>query len=119
MNIVKNLSTLSSLLAALVIPAAAAVTVTNPANGAVVASPLTLSANASSCSSQNIAAMGYSLDNSTDTTIVYSSSVNAQVQASTGSHTLHVKAWGNQGAVCVTDVAVSVQPVTTVLTSAA
>jgi hypothetical protein len=118
MNTARNLPTLSLLLATLAIPAAAAVTVVNPANGAVVASPLDLSANASTCSSQNIAAMGYSLDNSTDTTIVYSSSVNAQVQAATGSHTLHVKAWGNQGAVCVTDVAISVQPVTTVVTSA-
>ncbi|HVU47100.1 MAG TPA: hypothetical protein VHD85_13300 [Terracidiphilus sp.] len=61
--------------------------------------------------------MGYSLDNSTDTTIVYSTSVNAQVQSATGSHTLHVKAWGSQGAVCVTDVAISVQPVTTIMTS--
>jgi hypothetical protein len=62
--------------------------------------------------------MGYSLDNSSNTTIVYSTSVNAQVQSSAGAHTLHVKAWGNQGAVCVTDVALSVQSVTSVVTSA-
>ncbi len=110
MNIVKNLSALSLLLATLAIPAAAAVTVTTPANGAVVASPFNLIANAGVCSSQTIAAMGYSLDNSTNTTIVYSSTVNAQVQAAIGAHTVHVKSWGNQGSVCVTDVAVTVQP---------
>jgi hypothetical protein len=118
MNIVKNLPILSLLLSALAIPAGATVTVASPASGASVTSPFALSANASSCSSQSIAAMGYSLDNSSDTTIVDSSSVNAQIQAATGSHTLHVKSWGNQGAVCVSDVAVTVQPVTTVVTSA-
>jgi hypothetical protein len=118
MTTVKNLTSLFLLLATLAIPAAAAVTVAAPANGAVVASPFNLSANASTCSSQTIAAMGYSLDNSSDTTIVDSSSVDAEVQAAVGSHTVHVKAWGNKGSVCVTDVVVSVQPVTTVLTSA-
>jgi len=52
--------------------------------------------------------MGYSLDNSTTTTIVHDTMVNAKVSSSTGSHTVHVKAWGNQGAVCVTDVGVHV-----------
>jgi hypothetical protein len=118
MNIAKNLPVTPVLLSLLAIPAGAAVTVANPANDATVTSPFTLSANASSCSSQNTAAMGYSLDNSSDTTIVYSSTVSAQVQAATGSHTLHVKSWGNQGAVCVTDVAITVQPVTTLVTSA-
>ena len=117
MNTVKNLPILPVLLSVLAVPAGATVTVASPANGAAVTSPFTLSANASSCSSQNTAAMGYSLDNSSDTTIVYSSSVSAQVQAATGSHTLHVKSWGNQGAVCVTDVAITVQPVATVVTN--
>jgi hypothetical protein len=118
MNTANNLCILSLLLTASAMPAAAAVTVTNPANGAEVASPFSLSANANTCSSQSIAAMGYSLDNSADTTVVYSPSVSAQVQAASGAHTLHVKAWGNQGAVCVTDVALSVQAVTTAVTSA-
>ena len=52
--------------------------------------------------------MGYSLDNSTSTTIVYSTSVSASVSTSLGSHTLHVKSWGNQGASCVTDVPITV-----------
>lgn len=52
--------------------------------------------------------MGYSLDNSTNTSIINSTSVSASVGASLGSHVLHVKSWGNQGASCVTDVAITV-----------
>ena len=95
-------------LALFALPAMASVTVNSPANGAQVSSPFTLSASASTCSSQNVASMGYSLDSSTSTTIAYSTSLDAQVQSGSGSHTLHVKAWGNQGAVCVTDVAITV-----------
>ncbi len=89
-------------------PAFATVTVGSPGNGSDVSSPFDLSANASTCSSQPVAAMGYSFDNSTDTTIVNSTSINAHVSSGTGPHTLHVKAWGDQGASCVTDVAVTV-----------
>lgn len=52
--------------------------------------------------------MGYSLDNSTNTTIVQAASVSASVGTTLGSHVLHVKSWGNAGAVCVTDVPISV-----------
>jgi len=52
--------------------------------------------------------MGYSLDNSVHTTIVNETSVTATVAASAGSHVLHVKSWGNQGASCVTNVAIDV-----------
>jgi len=52
--------------------------------------------------------MGYSLDNSTSTTIFYSTSISASVQASLGTHILHVKSWGNSGASCVTDVPITV-----------
>ncbi len=112
-NFVKKLSLVSSLfvsslLAILAVPARAGVTVVSPSNGSEVGSPFTLSANATSCSSQNVAAMGYSLDSSTDTTIVNNTSLDASVQSGTGSHTLHVKAWGNAGSVCVTDVAITV-----------
>ena len=93
-----------------VAPAFATVTVGSPGNGADVSSPFTLSANASTCSSQPVSAMGYSFDNSTDTIIVNGTSINAQVSSGSGSHTLHVKAWGNQGASCVTDVAITVTP---------
>jgi hypothetical protein len=89
-------------------PAFSSVTVSSPINGSQVSSPFNLIATASACSGQSTSAMGYSIDNSTNTTVVYSTSVNATVSSATGSHVLHVKAWGNQGASCVTDVAISV-----------
>ncbi len=52
--------------------------------------------------------MGYSLDGSTDTTVVNGASVSEPVSAQTGTHILHVKAWGNQGASCDQDVTVAV-----------
>jgi hypothetical protein len=100
------------MLLALAVPAMAGVTVNSPASGAQVSSPFSLSALASTCSSQNVASMGYSLDNSTSTTIAYSDSLSAKVQTGSGSHTLHVKAWGNKGAVCVADVGITVSATT-------
>jgi hypothetical protein len=97
------------------IPTSANVTVSSPSNGAEVGSPFALSANAANCSSQTTAAMGYSLDNSTATTIVKSTSIQAMVASGTGAHTLHVKAWGNAGSVCVTDVAITVAATTAVI----
>ena len=87
----------------------ASVTVSSPASGAKVTSPFALTATTSPCSSQPVVSMGYSFDNSPNNTFVYSSSVSAQVLApSSGAHILHVKAWGNQGASCVTDVTITV-----------
>jgi hypothetical protein len=85
----------------------AAVTVNIPAPGATVSSPFTLWATAAVCSSQNVSAMGYSLDSSSNTTVVNAQSVQAAVVAATGAHTLHVKAWGS-GTSCDTDVAITV-----------
>jgi hypothetical protein len=112
MNTVKKLSIATSLLMTFAIPALAGVTVTSPANGAQVATTFNLVAAAPVCSNQTVAAMGYSLDGSSDTTIVNSSSINASVASPTGGHTLHVKAWGNQGAPCDTDVAITVTTTT-------
>lgn len=84
------------------------VTVSTPANGASVGSPFNLVASASSCSSQPVTSFGYSLDDSTSPTVVSGASINTQVGAQSGTHTLHVKAWGNQGASCDTDVVVAV-----------
>jgi hypothetical protein len=108
MNLLRKLSFGSSLLALLASPALAAVTVSSPGNGAQLSSPFTLSAQAATCSSQNVAAMGYSFDSSTSTTIISGTSINTSVSSATGSHTLHVKAWGNQGAACDTDVAINI-----------
>ena len=108
MNIRSQIFLASLVFASFSVSALATVTVSSPGNGAEVSSPFTLTASAANCSSQVTAAMGYSLDASTDTTIVDSASLNAQVPASIGSHTLHVKAWGNGGAACDTDVAITV-----------
>ena len=89
-------------------PAFAGVNINSPSNGNEVSSPFTVSANASTCSSQNVVSMAYSLDNDKDIAVVYTGSVQAKVSSATGAHTLHVKAWGNRGSVCVTDVALSV-----------
>lgn len=83
------------------------VTVTSPVSNSVVGIPFVLTATAGPCSSQPVAAMGYSLD-AGSTTIVNAASINAQVSALVGSHILHVKSWGNQGAGCVTDVPIMV-----------
>jgi hypothetical protein len=99
----------SLLLATLAAPASAGVIVGRPANSTRVGSPFALSATSSDCSSQSTSAMGYSLDNSSDTTIVKGNSVEAQVASGTGSHILHVKAWGDAGSACVTDVAITVE----------
>lgn len=107
MNTFKKLSFATSLLATLTIPAMAGVIVTNPANGAQVGSSFTLNANASNCSNQPVVAMGYSMDSGTDIAIAFSTTVQGTVTSGAGSHTVHVKAWGNKGAVCVTDVAVT------------
>jgi hypothetical protein len=108
MNIPSQFFLASLIFASMSVSAFATVTVSSPGNGAEVSSPFTLTASAANCSSQATSAMGYSLDASSDTTIVASASLNAQVPASTGSHTLHVKAWGNGGAACDTDVAITV-----------
>ena len=108
MKLAVKLSFVSSLIVTLAIPALAGVTVNSPANSEEVGSPFKLSASAASCSSQTVSTMGYSLDNSADTTVVTGTAVDASVASGTGAHTLHVKAWGDKGSACVTDVAITV-----------
>jgi hypothetical protein len=108
MNASLKLALPSSLLLILAAHALGAVIVSSPSNGSEVATSFTLAASASNCSSQSINAMGYSLDNSANTTIVAGISLNAIVTTATGAHTVHVKSWGNGGASCVTDVAITV-----------
>lgn len=82
--------------------------VTSPYTNSTVSSPFTLTANASSCSNQAISSIGYSLDSSSSTTLVSGGSLQKSVSADAGGHTIHVKAWGKSGAVCVNDVVVTV-----------
>jgi hypothetical protein len=109
MNIAKTLTVASSLLLTLAVPGVASVVVNSPTNGSDVDSPFTLSATAAVCSTENVASMGYSLDASPDSTVVDGTSMDLEVTAPVGTHTLHVKAWGNKGASCVEDVSIAVK----------
>jgi len=104
----KKLSLVPVLLVVLSAPAFAGVIVYSPGNGAYVSSPFTLSAFANYCGSQTVATIGYSLDNGAEIAILKTQTVNVPVYSGSGGHTLHVKAWGAQGAVCVTDVGITV-----------
>jgi hypothetical protein len=104
------LSLLSPALIVCAAPVLAQVVVGSPYYSARVVSPFWLSAKADPCSSQAIAAMGYSLDNSTSTTIVSGSALSTNVGAGLGAHVLHVKSWGVFGASCVSDVAITIVP---------
>ncbi len=113
MNLSKNLPLVPLCLLIVATPAFAGVTVSSPGNGEVVASPFNLYADASTCSSQPVSTMGYSLDSGTDTTVIDNNSISAKVTAGAGNHTVHVKAWGASGSACVTDVSVTVSSIST------
>ena len=76
------------------LPALAGVTVNSPSNDTDVSSPFNLSAPQRPARRPMSTAMGYSSTSSSDTTVVNSQSINKSVSSSTGTHTLHVKAWG-------------------------
>lgn len=103
-----KLSLFPLLLAIGSIPAFAGVVVYSPGNGSDVASPFKLSAFANWCGSQSVVKIGYSLDNSTYSYIVDSQTLDVEVSSGSGWHTVHAKAWGQYGGVCVTDVSVNV-----------
>ena len=111
MNVLKKFSVILTMIGLGSLPVWAQVTVNYPANGAVVATQFSLSAYDSTCSGQPVSAMGFSLDSSGTNTFVYSTSICSSVTAPVGAHTLHVKAWGNSGSACDTDVAVTVDGV--------
>lgn len=95
-------------LAAVACPAPAQTVITSPTNGEQVSSPFTLDMSASTCSSLPVTAVGYSLDNSSNTSSWPVQYIDGPVGAPGGWHTLHVKVWNDKGAVCVTDVSVDV-----------
>jgi hypothetical protein len=117
MKFFRNLIVTSSAVLILSLPAFAGVNVNSPSNNASVSSPFTLSASASTCSSTGVKSMGWSFDSSSDTTVVYSQTINKSISSSTGTHVLHVKAWGSSGAACVTDVTINVTSSTSVSTT--
>jgi hypothetical protein len=73
-------------------------------------SPFNVVATGTQCKSQPITSFGWSIDGSSSTTVVNGSSMNTQATAATGTHTLHVKSWGNAGASCMNDVTINVVP---------
>lgn len=92
-------------------PALASVTIGSPSKGSLVVSPFVLNASASECWSQPIVGMTYWLDNSYRRTTVYgSANLSVQVNASTGSHTVHVASLTRFGACADASVAISVVP---------
>jgi len=108
MKLIRNLSCACVTLAIAMIPALAQTNITSPTNGQQVSSPFTLDMNASTCSSQPVTAVGYSLDNSANTSSWPAQYINGPVAAPSGWHTLHVKVWNGAGVVCVTDVSIDV-----------
>lgn len=108
MNRFATLIFASSFSFALTVPALAGVVVNSPSSGSV-SSTFTLNAYSTSCGSQSVGAMGYSFDDSSNTTIInHAQSVDKSISSASGTHTLHVKSWGNQGSSCVTDVTINV-----------
>lgn len=93
---------------ALSVSAVGAVVVATPSNNATVSSPFPLQAQSSSCQGQTTGSMAYSLDSGTDTVFDPATSINTSVTATQGTHTLHVKAWGNQGALCMNTLTINV-----------
>ena len=94
-------------------PAFASINISSPSSGEHVSSPFTLSASASNCQSEAVRTIGYSLDNSPDTTLFRgSTSIDTKVSESLGTHTVHVKTWNTSGAVCVAEVGIDVTYVT-------
>lgn len=84
------------------------VTITSPSNGQTVSSPFNLAASAPSCSSQPVRSIGYSIDNSHDTTVIRGTTLDVRVASSVGKHKIHVKAWAFDGSVCGAAVSISV-----------
>jgi hypothetical protein len=95
------------------VPAFASVTINSPQKGETVNSPFVLDANATTCSNHAVRTLGYSIDNSSTTTLFKgSTSIDTKVSAKLGTRTIHVKAWASDGAVCVADVAIEVTTAT-------
>jgi len=117
MKLFRNLTVTCSAILTLSLPALAGITVNSPATDSTVSSPFTLSASASVCSSTAVKSMGWSFDSSSDTTVISGQTINKSISSSTGTHVLHVKAWGSNGAACVKDVTITVKSSTTVSTT--
>jgi hypothetical protein len=89
------------------------ITVTAPANGATVSSPVTIDATVATCGGVKATAFGYSVDDAS--AITWGSATSVATSDSTlspGAHTLRFKAWGGSTLCPVIDRAVTVTGVT-------
>lgn len=93
------------------------VSISAPALGAIVTSPFVLQAQAPSCNGESTQTMAYEMDSISDPREDHgigqpheqdSQTVNASVSAATGIYLLRVKARGNSGSYCETDVPLTV-----------
>ena len=89
-------------------PLLAQTTIVGPTNGQQVSSPFTLNMWADSCDGNAVGSVGYSLDNSSNTSAWGTWYIDGPVAAPSGWHTLHVKVWDVYGNPCDTDVAINV-----------
>src|ERR1700751_1201768 len=100
MNTLRHIFVASLMLATAAIHAQAGTVITSPANGAQVSSPFRLTMSADTCSSLPVSVVGYSLDNSAQTSSWSDQKIDGPVAAPQGWHTLHVKVWNYRGGVC-------------------
>jgi hypothetical protein len=100
----------SSLFISLSIPSLASVTINSPSNESEVKSPIAISAFADRCSTQDVAAMSFSLDSSPDATISSGAFLETSMVSPPGVHTLHITSMGEKGSVCVSEVTFTVKP---------
>src|SRR5260221_3128762 len=87
---------------------AADITVSAPLNGTTVPSSFLLQASAPTCLGQNTASMAYSFDDNADHILSGATSIKQMITDPAGSHILRVKAWGNGGAFCETDLNITI-----------
>ena len=95
------------------------VSVSSPVNGSTVPSTFLLNASAPTCGGQTTASMTYSFDSQTDNPPVSATSLNEDVSTTTGTHLMRVKAWGNSGAYCETDLSINVSSQSVVISAPA
>jgi hypothetical protein len=108
-NSLRSFTFASALVLTLSLPALAGVIVNSPVNNTDVTTPFTLNASSVTCASSSVVTMGYSFDNSTNTTVFNGQTINTQVSSSVGSHVLHVKSWASNGAACVTSISINIK----------
>ncbi len=82
-------------------------TVNYPANGSQSASPIPIRASAYTCNGQPTSAMGYSFDDSPNTTFEPAAFATYALVGN-GSHTLHIKCWGTGGSADVVNIPVTI-----------